>query len=519
MQALYLYRRTHLSIKSSCVLVGERFKYPIFPHSFQSKKCKARQTIVHTMSSVNVRSDLKWNGLGANEIYTETFDRCTTVERLNPLWVRVPLQIPDPGINGMSLNSAQMDALWEPYVARITYSGLVNFTQDRVIYFGNVPRSWLSLARELRGEGLLAYANLLASAVITFQKAKVNVTWLELCEEPDKAASTKMAAPLTPDNYVMLVRAFKAAISRRNVTFVKLIGPCLSRLIGSNDYAEPYVAAFAGKASLLDAWSIHVTESATDHCRFNASNHTARTYVFREMTRTIQFMKWVNSEIPIFATKLGTIATKYSTGIDYGKGAPEGVEHALRIVESLCSVANAGVSVVLPWTTAESSYMAHSMAQTNACCLGQSNLRDNRCLVRRDGSRRPHCEALGLVNATLPFGGLVYRRVENPSQDDETIVMTVVKGNSFGFILGRAHRTDRMQGRYDYSLKNADWIVTSEPGVSYEATIQMKTFPSYISLTGTDRIVALTSDGSLHLSLKEVPYNCIIFGRGDVYRL
>jgi hypothetical protein len=415
------------------------------------------------------------------------------------------------------LTSIQMEALWEGYVARVTYSGLVSFTKDRVIYFGTVPRSWLGLTRDLRGDALVAYANLLEAAVMTFRKANVQVTWLELCEEPDK--STKTIPLLTPDNYVMLVRAFKAAIARRNITYVKILGPCLSRIISNSEYAEPYVAAFTGRGTLLDAWSIHVTEPSIDSSRFNLGNYCARTYVQRGMARTIAFMKWINPDIPVFVTKLGTFATKYSTGINYGKGAPESVEHALRIVESMCSVVDSGVSVVLPWSTAEKNDSKRVRSSSNADCCSGLDLRDNRCLIRRDGSRRPHSDALGHVNATLPFGGHVYRREAVPG-DDETVALTVVKGNSFGFILGRAHKIDQMNGRYDYSLKNTDWAVSSAPGsTTYEATITLFAFPAYVSLTGTDKTVAIEPDGTLNLRLKELPYNCIIFGRGDAYRL
>ncbi len=466
-----------------------------------------------TTFTPHLKTDRVWRGMGANDTYFEGFNRSTSVELIHPYWLRVPLAIVDPGHNAMSLGDADRDALWTRYVARVTCSGMLQGVNNQVIFYGgDVPRSWLSVARELRGDSLIAYAKLLVSAVITFRAAGTPVTWVEVCEEPDRslASSGKSKPLLTPDNYVILVRAVRAEITRRSIDPIKLLGPCLSRPISKEEYTEPYSAAFARQPS-LDAWSIHVAEAPSDMTCYNAGSYGSRTYVSHQLARTVMFMKWINFDIPLYVTKFATCATRFATGINYGKGAPETVEHALRVVETLCNVVSAGASMAIPWNTTERRTHTHSNEQ-----------HDNFCLLRQDGAQRPHGVALAMVNATLPVNGFVYQRTlvhPNTPIEDETLTLAVVSGNAFGFILGRAHATDVKNGHYVFKLTSTDWIPEASSGTIYEATISLSAYPTYVSLTGANRTVAVDSTGTLSITFKELPYNCVIFGHGDVYAL
>lgn len=253
------------------------------------------------MSTPHIQTSLTWNGLGVNETYSEDFERSMITERMHAEWVRVPLSINDPGKNAVGSTDAAFDELWASYAARVAYSGLVTSTMDRVIFYGgDVPRSWLTNTRELRGDALLAYAKLVTSAVIAFRNAGVTVSWVEVCERPD--SSFRCGTPLlTPDNYVILVRAFRAHLTIRNTGAVKVLGPSLSRVISASEYTEPYVSAFA-KQTPLDAWSLHVTEPVSDAPCFNAGTYGARTYIGRALPRTLMFMRWISPDIPVFVT-------------------------------------------------------------------------------------------------------------------------------------------------------------------------------------------------------------------------
>lgn len=452
-----------------------------------------------TTTKEHVATTLVWKGLGVNEAYSENFDRSAMMECLHPTWIRLALTITDPGASAMAYDDTTMDSLWEEYAARISSSGMTSSVppESVLLYGGDVPRSWLSLARELRGDALVAYAKLLTSAVVVFRRANIAVTWLEVCEEPDRCE--RGGSPLlTPENYVMLSRVFRAQLARRSVLTVKLMGPTLSRVLSTSEYTEPYVAAFA-RQQPLDAWSIHVAEAESDKCCYNAGSYAARNYIYREMARSLLFMRFVSPDIPVLVTKLSTQATRFSTGINYGRGAPETVEHALRLIESICNVVAAGATVVLPWNTCETRRHGHSHL-------------DNRCLLRRDGAHRPHCDAMAHVNATLPVDGLIYEASGAVAPGDETLTLVVVLRNSFGFILGRAHKEDSNNGQYTLKIQNDDWKATQ-----CEATLTLHAFPSYVSLTGTDKTVSVDAAGTLTVVFKELPYNCVVFARGDVY--
>lgn len=454
---------------------------------------------------LHLKSDLEWKGTGVNASMIEGLDMSNLIQRLQPQWMRVPLSLPDPGADAMCLSDSSMDLLWRPIAVKYACSGILTSAKtpskeadpgSKLILVGGIPMSWLTSRRELRGDALVAYARFIVAGVLEFRKARINVGWLELLEGVDNSVGGSIA----PDNYPILVRTFKSHLQHRNGAPVKVLGPCVSRLVSAGEYTDPYSSAFMKpeNQALLDGWSIHAIESEADKVAYNAPGYEGRMYVYRQAVRSFRFLKWTRKDLPIFVTKLGTNATRYSTGVDYGKGAPETVEHALRIIESVCCTALSGASVIVSWAVLDK--------------------RDNKSLHRADSYRRPHCEALAYVSETLPPGGVIYRPNEASNQPagDETINMLVVKGNSFGFILCRSHKSDALEGKYTLKLSNPAWKTAADT-VSYVATITLSAFPTYVSLTGTDRAVTVDSNGILSIEFQELPYNCVIFGQGDVY--
>ena len=73
-----------------------------------------------------------------------------------------------------------------------------------------------------------------------------------------------------------------------------------------------------------------------------------------------------------------------------------------------------------------------------------------------------------------------------------------------------------MEGKYTLKLANPAWKTAAET-LSFVATISLSAFPTYVSLTGTDRVVTVDTTGTLSIEFQELPYNCVIFGQGDVY--
>lgn len=461
-----------------------------------------------TKPSLFKPSTTPWEGFGINIRVDDAATITNQLTGLNSQWTRIYLETNDPGRDGIYFDNAAFDKIWEKseniqtQVTRFAYSTFELMGSKFIFTARTAPASWLTTdgTNELRGDALVAFARFFASAVMVHKKFGMPVHWVEILDEP----STINGTYISPENYVILVQTFKSILASRLAPVpvdIQVMGPGLSCIVTKFQTVEPYIAAFANtdqivgdvRIPLLDAWSVHVLENEIDAQYYNAGTFEARNYVRNQVRQTILFMNWTIPGIPIYVTKYATNATRYTQGIDYASGAPETVEYAIRLMDNVCGIVSSGSSSALSWF------------------LNYKN--DKKALYRADGSRRPQRNALALLNKILPTHGNIFvpqdETIGTPA--DQTIKTFVASRNSFGFILSRAHATDGMAGNLKLQIQNGEWNENS-----YRSTMTLYAFPEYISLGAVSKSL-LTSKGTMTINLSGLPYNCVIYGKGDVY--
>lgn len=465
-------------------------------------------SIPSTETSIFKQSRLPWEGFGINIRVDDAATITNQLQGLNAQWTRLYLETSDPGIDGIYFDNATFDNIWEKseniqtQITRFAYSTFELMGSKFIFTARTAPASWLTTdgTNELRGDALVAFARYFASAVIVHKKYGMPVHWVEILDEP----STINGTYINPENYVILVQTFKSILSTRlapEPVDVQVMGPGLSCIVTKFQTVEPYIAAFAGteqmvgdtKIPLIDAWSVHVLENEIDAQFYNAGTFEARNYVRNQLRQTILFMNWTIPGIPVYVTKYATNATRYTQGIDYASGATETVEYAMRLMDNVCGIVSSGSSSALSWFL--------------------NFKKDKKALYRQDGSRRPQRNALALLNKIIPTSGSIYVSKDSTYGDptDQTIKTFVASRNSFGFILSRAQSMDGMQGKLRLQIQNDEWDAST-----YRCTMTLYAFPDYISLGSTTKSIT-TSNGIMTIDLAGLPYNCVIYGKGDVY--
>lgn len=416
------------------------------------------------------------------------------LQGLNVQWARLHLFASDPGQDGVIYEMSAMDEAWQqsPNIrsqkTRHAY-GSLRQSRTRVIFTMDAPASWLTSdgLNELRGDALVAFARYWTSAIVVHRRLGVEVKYVELVDEP----STNVGTFVSPDNLVILVTAVRCMLQQRGISDIFIMGPGLPTVISRLQQSEPYISAFRDKEGLLDAWSVHAVENPADVSYYNSGSFAARKYMSVNLQRNLHFMKWTIPGIPIFVTKFATAATKYNA-VDFGPGAPEMVHYGIRLMDNLTAAINSGATTCLAWSL-------------------QSD-RDVRSIHRKDGSRRPQRDALSLVTRTLPTSGMIFPCVDDlPDEQDQTLKAAVVSGNSFGIILSRGQPADGLSGQLILEMLNPAW--TSGSALS---TVSVYCFPDMIDISGMKKEVNL-SGGKMLLHLDQVPYNCTIFIKGDIY--
>jgi hypothetical protein len=446
-----------------------------------------------------------WHGFGINTTIDTTAPLSNQIHgtmRLSTYWAKIYLELADPGKDAIYFDDDMLDQIWETSnciqnkLTLFTYSSF-EFAKPHFIFtMRSAPQSWLTTdgANELRGDALQAYARLFASAIIVHHKHKMPVSWVELIDDP----STNQGSFITPENYVVLIQTFREILRQRissiDSIYIRIMAPGIS-VMHRHQTVEPYIAIFT-QEPVIDAWSIQVLEPEIDTVDYNVGTFDARHYIRNQLHRMVQMMRLIRSDIPIYATKFATNATRFSHGIDYGKGAPETIEYTFRLLDNVCGILNNGVSAALCWF------------------LNRRN--DKKSLYRNDGSKRPQRDALSLLNKIIPETGQVYIP-DNPTHgnpQDQTIKACVVSGNAFGFILCRAHSADASVGHLSLSVDNPNWDVST----TLKCTMSLHVFPNHISIDAVTRNIQITN-GILKIELNKLPYQCIIFGKGDVYKM
>lgn len=456
-----------------------------------------------TQQTVFRRSTTPWEGFGLNYRVDDVATTSNQISGLNSQWTRIFLEVEDPGEDGIYYDDDTFDRHWEKseniqsQSTRFSYATFETAGSKFIFTARTAPPSWLTTdgSNELRGDALVAFARMCVSGVIVHKLYGMPVNWVEIVDEP----STTNGTFVTPDNYVVLVSSFKSILQARIsadptlLLDVKVMGPGLSCVVPKFQPSEPYVTAFMNTENVLDAWSVHVLENEIDAQFYNMGNFDARNYVKNQLTQTIHFMKWTLPSLPVYVTKFATNATRYSQGIDYGFGAPETVEYGMRLMDNVCGIVSSGASSALSW------YLAYK--------------NDNKALYRKDGSKRPQRDALALLNKALPTNGTIFLPADTSTGNpvDQTLKAFVASRNSFGFILSRPQKEDGAGGNLVLRIENPDWS-----SVKSVSTSTFSCFPSYVSLSDIEKSVKV-ENSVMEITLKELPLNCVIYGKGDVY--
>lgn len=427
---------------------------------------------------------------------------------LNAQWLRIYLEMDDPGTDAIYFDDAAFDNLWsqspriQNRITRFVYDTFASRGSKFIFTPRTAPRSWLTTANginELRGDALVAFARYFASAIVVHKNNGMSVSWVEMLDEPASLDGTFVS----PDNYVVLVKSFKSILATRLndannnniVDPVRVMGPGISCMIPKGQTVDPYIAALQGANDdlanpTLDAWSLHALENKIDSTYYNDGTIDARTYVRDRLKFTISVMNATLPGVPVYVTKVGSNATRFSQGIDYGLVAPESAEYAMRIVDNFCDIVAAGASMAISWFV--------------------TFRNDNKALYRVDGSPRPQREALLLLNRVFLPSGTIYLE-QDTYVDDQTNKLFVVRGNSFGFVLSRAQLSDNLYGNVVMQIENPDWNANNLTTV-----INLYIFPSNSLVNRIDKNVTM-EPGLMTITLRNVPYNCVVYGKGDVY--
>jgi hypothetical protein len=466
-----------------------------------------------------IESPVPWQGFGINCRVQDGATFSNQLQGINVQFVRFFMEIDDPGVQGIYYSDNVLDSLFTHSVnisqqrAKYLFGTLRNAGAKKIIFTAkSAPSSWLSPdeSRELRGDALVAFARLVASGIIVYRRYGMPMDFLEMCDFPistdDRLLGNSEGTFITPENYVILVRTFKSILGSRGEQELSVLGPPISPLVGRNQFQQDFIAAFSTlqNKDLLHSWSIHVLENDADAAIYNNGTFSGRLYIPEQIKRTIDFIKWASGGTvtkDILVTKFASKATRYSNGVDYGPSAPETSDYALRLMDNVCGILSNNVSATLFW------YLSYK--------------KDAKALYRDTGVKRPQRDAVKLLHATMPASGTVYHQVPIEEDDetngtndpfDQTMKIFIVDKATFGFILSRAHSTDAALGKLRLSIRNTEW-----QGTGKSVTMTISCFPKHVSLSGVRKTVDIYADGTMIFEFENLPYNCCIFGRGDVY--
>ncbi|RKO94502.1 hypothetical protein BDK51DRAFT_31525 [Blyttiomyces helicus] len=212
------------------------------------------------------------------------------------------------------------------------------------------------------------------------------VEWVEMIDDP----TCKSTTFITPENYVVLVKTFKAILQERQFSpIVKIVGPGVGHLTSNVATDDPYVSAFSDTIDLLDAWSVQVLECKKDVCLWNEGSFESRNYVKKQLVKSVQSCNWTIIDIPVYVTKFSSNATRFPSRFDYGHSAPETVDYALPIMDNACGILSSGAS--------------------NAICWYLANKLSIKSVYKYDGAKRPQRDALALLYKTIPQSGIIFQ--------------------------------------------------------------------------------------------------------------
>jgi hypothetical protein len=125
---------------------------------------------------------------------------------------------------------------------------------------------------------------------------------------------------------------------------------------------------------------------------------------------------------------------------------------------------------------------------------------------------KPYYSLLQLFANNLPVQGSVYEQEPLDKINDTTIKSVVIASNSMSFCIVLSRPTsDIFNGKLTLTINNPIWT----PAYQF-ANLTFSVYPPTTNITNTLVSFSQLYEGSATLRLTNLPYNCVLFLRGDL---
>lgn len=434
----------------------------------------------------SVTNTAPFSGTGVNSYPLQGVSLSNYLQSFNNMnWSRLVISGPTDG--SIYFNDTAFDSLWmnsTEFSSSIRFSNSILQNAGTTVIF-TIGSGFLenNSRNILTGDLITAYARYFVSLIYCLKtNFSISVTFVELVDK----LTLKY---ITPPDYLVLIQIFRGIMSSRGLSGVSVLGPGI-KMLKSGVLSNAYIESFIGTTGIIDAWSFHAVESDEDKNLFQNSTFAARNYFFTRAMFTVAMMQRTLPYIPIYVTKFTSIASIFSSGIDFGPSASDVIEYSLRLSDNFCGLLNANISNILFYF------------------LKKDN--DPKSLFRNDGSKRTFTQALNLLSQDSFFNSGTLFNLVSVDSNDQTIKAAIVGENSYVLILSRAQSTDSFLGNILVDI-NGTW------SGNYLATSTIDVFPSSVDTSRVVRTCQVSNLGVLSITLTKVPYSCIIIVKGTVY--
>jgi hypothetical protein len=131
-----------------------------------------------TNVSIFNRSNIPWEGFGLNVNVDNAGSLSNQIHGQTSQWVRIYLEVNDPGIEGIYFDNDTFDSIWEQsgniqtQLTRFTYSTFEQTGSKFIFTMKGAPTSWLTFdgTNELRGDALVAFSRFYSYFIINNKK-------------------------------------------------------------------------------------------------------------------------------------------------------------------------------------------------------------------------------------------------------------------------------------------------------------------------------------------------------------
>ncbi|MEN6309764.1 MAG: hypothetical protein ABFD91_18615 [Anaerohalosphaeraceae bacterium] len=294
------------------------------------------------------------------------------------------------------------------------------------------PSAWLGTDRRLKADNFDDFAQLWASQVSFFTNRGLQVSYIELANEPE--GDWNIYIP--PADYNTVVKRVRQELDSRGLTEVGIIGPGLAYLYHGPSWIN---ALDSESRAALAGWSTHAWDEGW--------GNTDALPSYLDMRWRDYFGAAVNEADPAHAKPI--IVTEYATGVrtyngvDYGSSYTETVQFAQRCYENSLTLLNNGANVLCYWEAANQSWQTSPMSG----------------FLRTDSSPRPVYDAMETLAPRIPDGAMVLRR----TWSDPAITATGFIGDH-KLVLAFANSTSNTITRTVKIKGIASFLLTSAEG-------------------------------------------------------